>query len=168
VAGILVVEDGDTRRVWWQTVFIEIIRVGGAVDLRIGRADRQDVVEAWLPASEYSSGLRNPKFLRWPCSASAAMPATRGVDWLVPSPMNEVRVVFPVLGSVGKTGTYLHLRHEIGLVEAAGANGYGARVAMAALTRTARPAAVAPDVALAIGDAARTAFDELRGSGVMT
>lgn len=68
----------------------------------------------------------------------------------------------------GKTGTYLHLRHEIGLVEAAGAHGYGARVAMAAMTRTARPAAVAPDVDLAIGDAARTAFDELRDSEVMT
>lgn len=38
---------------------------------------------------------------------------------------------------------------------------------MAALTRTARPAAVAPDVDLAIGDAARTAYDELRRSGVV-
>jgi beta-lactamase class A len=66
----------------------------------------------------------------------------------------------------GKTGSYLHLRHEIGVVEATDASAGRARVAMAALTRTARPAAVAPDVDLAIGDAARTAFEELRGSGV--
>jgi beta-lactamase class A len=66
----------------------------------------------------------------------------------------------------GKTGSYLHLRHEIGVVESAEAGAGGARVAMAALTRTARPAAVAPDVDLAIGDAARTAFDELRRSDV--
>lgn len=66
----------------------------------------------------------------------------------------------------GKTGSYLHLRHEIGVVETTDANAGRARVAMAALTRTARPAAVAPDVDLAIGDAARTAFEELRGSGV--
>jgi beta-lactamase class A len=64
----------------------------------------------------------------------------------------------------GKTGSYLHLRHEIGVVEATDVAGEGARVAMAALTRTARPAAIAPDVDLAIGDAARTAFDELRRS----
>jgi beta-lactamase class A len=59
-----------------------------------------------------------------------------------------------------------YLRHEIGVVEAVGAGTDGARVAMAALTRTARPAAIAPDVDLAIGDAARTAFDELRRSDV--
>jgi beta-lactamase class A len=64
----------------------------------------------------------------------------------------------------GKTGSYLHLRHEIGVVESVDAGGGAARVAMAALTRTARPAAIAPDVDLAIGDAARTAFDELRRS----
>ncbi len=58
----------------------------------------------------------------------------------------------------GKTGSFLHLRHEIGVVESAS----GDRVAIAALTRSARPAAIAPDVDLAIGDAARTAFDELR------
>jgi len=62
----------------------------------------------------------------------------------------------------GKTGSYLHLRHEIGVVESATTGARGARVAMAALTRTARPAAVAPDVDLAIGDAARTAFEALR------
>jgi beta-lactamase class A len=63
----------------------------------------------------------------------------------------------------GKTGSYLHLRHEIGVVESTTADAGVVRVAMAALTRTARPASVAPDVDLAIGDAARTAFDELRG-----
>jgi beta-lactamase class A len=63
----------------------------------------------------------------------------------------------------GKTGSYLHLRPEIGVVETVGGEDMGgARVAMAALTRTARPAAVAPDVDLAIADAARSAFDELR------
>jgi beta-lactamase class A len=64
----------------------------------------------------------------------------------------------------GKTGSYLHLRHEIGVVESVEAGAGTARVAMAALTRTGRPAAIAPDVDLAIGDAARTAFDELRRS----
>ena len=58
----------------------------------------------------------------------------------------------------GKTGSFLHMRHEIGVVESV----TGDRVAIAALTRTARPAAIAPDVDLAIGDAARTAFHELR------
>lgn len=58
----------------------------------------------------------------------------------------------------GKTGSFLHLRHEIGVVESAS----GDRVAIAALTRSARPAAIAPDIDLAIGDSARTAFDELR------
>jgi beta-lactamase class A len=67
----------------------------------------------------------------------------------------------------GKTGSFLHLRHEVGVVESVSARGRSTRVAMAALTRTARPAAIAPDVDLAIGDAARTAFDELRGSGVL-
>jgi len=61
-----------------------------------------------------------------------------------------------------KTGSYLHLRHEIGVVESTEASDRGTRVAIAALTRTARPAAVAPDVDLAIGDAARTVFEELR------
>jgi beta-lactamase class A len=67
----------------------------------------------------------------------------------------------------GKTGSYLHLRHEIGVVESVGTSTStstgAARVAIAALTRTGRPAAVAADVDLAIGDAARTAFEALRG-----
>jgi beta-lactamase class A len=63
----------------------------------------------------------------------------------------------------GKTGSYLHLRHEIGVVESVANDAGGARVAIAALTRTGRPAAIAADVDLAIGDAARTAFEELRG-----
>lgn len=59
----------------------------------------------------------------------------------------------------GKTGTFLHLRHEIGVVEADS----GDRVAIAALTRSTRRAAIAADVDLAIGTAARSAFEALRG-----
>ncbi|MFE9453740.1 serine hydrolase [Streptomyces sp. NPDC006739] len=58
----------------------------------------------------------------------------------------------------GKTGTFLHLRHEIGVVEAES----GDRVAMAALTRSGRRANLAPDIDLAIGIAARRAFEALR------
>jgi beta-lactamase class A len=58
----------------------------------------------------------------------------------------------------GKTGTFLHLRHEVGVVESSD----GARVAIAALTRCSRPATVAADVDLAIGAAARMAFESLR------
>ncbi|MEW2250969.1 serine hydrolase [Streptomyces sp. NPDC006975] len=59
----------------------------------------------------------------------------------------------------GKTGTFLHLRHDIGVVEAES----GHRVAMAALTRSRRRARQAPDVDLAIATAARRAFETLRG-----
>ncbi|WP_317447362.1 serine hydrolase [Streptomyces collinus] len=59
----------------------------------------------------------------------------------------------------GKTGTFLHLRHEIGVIEADS----GARVAVVALTRADRRAAQAPDIDLAIGIAARQAFEALRG-----
>ncbi|UXY23925.1 class A beta-lactamase-related serine hydrolase [Streptomyces cynarae] len=58
----------------------------------------------------------------------------------------------------GKTGTFLHLRHEIGVVEAES----GDRVAMAALTRSDRRAGLAPDIDLAIGTGARRAFEALR------
>ncbi|MEU2377299.1 serine hydrolase [Streptomyces misionensis] len=58
----------------------------------------------------------------------------------------------------GKTGTFLHLRHEIGVVEAES----GDRVAMAALTRADRRAGLAPDIELALGAAARAAFEALR------
>jgi beta-lactamase class A len=58
----------------------------------------------------------------------------------------------------GKTGTFLHLRHEIGVVEAES----GDRVAIAALTRSTRRAAIAADIDLAIGAAARSAFEALR------
>ncbi|KUN41006.1 serine hydrolase [Streptomyces longwoodensis] len=58
----------------------------------------------------------------------------------------------------GKTGTFLHLRHEIGVIEADS----GTRIAMAALTRADRRAAQAPDIDLAIGIAARQAFEALR------
>ncbi|MEU3859658.1 serine hydrolase [Streptomyces sp. NPDC028722] len=58
----------------------------------------------------------------------------------------------------GKTGTFLHLRHEVGVVEADS----GDRVAMAALTRADRRAGLAADVDLAIGAAGREAFEALR------
>lgn len=58
----------------------------------------------------------------------------------------------------GKTGTFLHLRHEIGVVEAES----GERVAIAALSRAGRRAGVAADVDLAIGAAGRDAFESLR------
>ncbi|TXJ75973.1 serine hydrolase [Streptomyces lavendulae] len=58
----------------------------------------------------------------------------------------------------GKTGTFLHLRHEIGVVEAES----GDRVALAALTRADRRAGLAPDIELAMGTAARDAFEALR------
>ncbi|WP_037855054.1 serine hydrolase [Streptomyces sp. NRRL S-340] len=58
----------------------------------------------------------------------------------------------------GKTGTFLHLRHEIGVVEADS----GHRVAIAALTRSDRRAGQAPDIDLAIGTGARDAFEALR------
>ncbi|BCM65261.1 MULTISPECIES: serine hydrolase [Streptomyces] len=59
----------------------------------------------------------------------------------------------------GKTGTFLHLRHEIGVLEADS----GDRVAMAALTRADRSAGLAADIDLAIGVAGREAFEVLRG-----
>lgn len=59
----------------------------------------------------------------------------------------------------GKTGTFLNLRHEIGVVTADS----GDRVAIAALTRSTRGATVTHDIDLAIGAAARTAFEALRG-----
>ncbi|MFI1364839.1 serine hydrolase [Streptomyces griseochromogenes] len=59
----------------------------------------------------------------------------------------------------GKTGTFLHLRHEIGVVEADS----GDRVAMAALTRADRRAGLAPDIDFAIANSARRAFEALRG-----
>ena len=58
----------------------------------------------------------------------------------------------------GKTGTFLNLRHEIGVVTAES----GDRVAIAALTRSTRRARVTHDIDLAIGAAARTAFEALR------
>ncbi len=58
-----------------------------------------------------------------------------------------------------KTGTFLHLRHEIGVVESVRG---GDRVAIAALTRSTRRATIAPDIDLAIGLAGRTAFEVLR------
>jgi beta-lactamase class A len=58
----------------------------------------------------------------------------------------------------GKTGTFLHLRHEIGVVTSES----GDRVAIAALTRSHRRAGIAQDIDLAIGAAARSAFESLR------
>ena len=69
---------------------------------------------------------------------------------------NELRA--DTLQVSGKTGTFLHLRHEIGVVEAE----TGERIAMAALTRADRRARQAPDIDQAIGTAARDAFEALR------
>ncbi|GAA0956414.1 serine hydrolase [Virgisporangium aurantiacum] len=72
---------------------------------------------------------------------------------------NELRA--DTLQVSGKTGTFLHLRHEIGVVEAE----TGERIAMAALTRADRRARQAPDIDQAIGTAARDAFEALRNHG---
>jgi beta-lactamase class A len=69
---------------------------------------------------------------------------------------NELRA--DTLQVSGKTGSFLHLRHEIGVVEAE----TGDRIAMAALTRGDRRARQAPDIDAAIGTAARDAFEALR------
>lgn len=61
----------------------------------------------------------------------------------------------------GKTGTFLHLRHEIGVVT----TDSGDRIAIAALTGSHRRASIAHDIDLAIGAAARAAFEALRDSG---
>jgi beta-lactamase class A len=58
-----------------------------------------------------------------------------------------------------KTGTFLHLRHEIGVVESVSGED---RVAIAALTRSTRRATIAHDIDLVIGAAGRTAFEVLR------
>lgn len=62
------------------------------------------------------------------------------------------------VGVSGKTGTFLHLRHEIGVVTTES----GDRIAIAALTRSDRRARIAQDIDLAIGAAARSAFESLR------
>ncbi len=65
-----------------------------------------------------------------------------------------------------KTGTFLDLRHEVGVVEretgGAGA-GAGERIAVAVLTRSAVPAAVQMEADFAIGHAARLVVEALRG-----
>ena len=58
----------------------------------------------------------------------------------------------------GKTGSFLHLRHEIGVIE----SDTGDRIAIAALTASARPAVIAHDIDLGIGAAGRAAFEALR------
>lgn len=57
-----------------------------------------------------------------------------------------------------KTGTFLHLRHEAGVVETAA----GDRLAMAALTASRVPTTVQPEAELAIARAARRALEQLR------
>lgn len=57
-----------------------------------------------------------------------------------------------------KTGTFLDLRHEVGVVEVG-----SDRVAVVALTRSSVPAAVQFEADFAIGQAARVAVDVLRG-----
>jgi beta-lactamase class A len=64
-----------------------------------------------------------------------------------------------------KTGTFLDLRHEAGVVErgTGDATGRGERIAVAVLTRSSVPAAVQMEADLAIGHAARLAVEALRG-----
>jgi beta-lactamase class A len=57
-----------------------------------------------------------------------------------------------------KTGTFLNLRHEIGVVETES----GDRIAIAALTRSSQKARTQQEVDLSIGTAARLAVDTLR------
>lgn len=57
-----------------------------------------------------------------------------------------------------KTGTFLHARHEAGVIEIEG----GDRIAVAALTESSVPAMVQPEVDRAIGRAARLAVECLR------
>ncbi|WP_408899163.1 serine hydrolase [Nocardioides sp. R1-1] len=59
-----------------------------------------------------------------------------------------------------KTGTFLDLRHEVGVVEIGGEQPQ--RVAVAVLTRSAIPAAVQMEAELAIGHAARLAVQAVR------
>jgi beta-lactamase class A len=59
-----------------------------------------------------------------------------------------------------KTGSFLNLRHEIGVVETDA--GAGSQIAVAALSRTGVPALVHQGVDLAIGAAARIAVEALR------
>lgn len=61
-----------------------------------------------------------------------------------------------------KTGTFLDLRHEVGVVELGGAGG-GGQVAVAVLTRSRVPAAVQMEADFAIGHAARLAVEALCG-----
>ena len=57
-----------------------------------------------------------------------------------------------------KTGTFLTLRHEIGVVE----TDTGDQIAIAALTRSSVPVVIQQDLDLAIGAAARLALEVLR------
>ncbi|QTE02813.1 serine hydrolase [Streptomyces cyanogenus] len=97
------------------------------------------------------------------CDEIAAPPATAelrrlmGLQVFTQRLAGELRT--DTLRWSGKTGTFLHLRHEIGVVEAES----GERVAMAALTRSVRRAGLAADIDLAIAAAGREAFEALRG-----
>ncbi|GHE06281.1 serine hydrolase [Streptomyces alanosinicus] len=89
-------------------------------------------------------------------SATAELRRLMGLQVFTQRLASELRA--DTLRWSGKTGTFLHLRHEIGVVEAES----GDRVAVAALTRADRRAGLAPDVDLAIGAAGREAFEVLR------
>ncbi|MET4159362.1 serine hydrolase [Agromyces sp. PvR057] len=59
-----------------------------------------------------------------------------------------------------KTGTFLHLRHEVGVLEHAD----GARIAIAVLSESSVPARVQPGAEQALGHAARLLHDQVRAS----
>ncbi|WP_225097730.1 serine hydrolase [Streptomyces sp. CoH27] len=90
-------------------------------------------------------------------AATAELRRLMGLQVFVQRLASELRA--DTLRWSGKTGTFLHLRHEIGVVEAES----GDRVAIAALSRAGRRAGIAADVDLAIGVAGRQAFEALRG-----
>lgn len=89
--------------------------------------------------------------------------ATARVRELMGTPLLRFRLgaelVSDTIAVRSKTGTFLHARHEAGVVETSS----GDRIAIAALTESSVPAEVQPEVDRAIGRAARLAVEVLRG-----
>lgn len=88
--------------------------------------------------------------------------ATARVRDLLGTPLLRFRLgaelVSDTVSVRSKTGTFLHTRHEVGVVETS----TGDRIAIAALTESSVPAEVQPEVDRAIGRAARLAVEVLR------
>ncbi len=94
--------------------------------------------------------------------AVAVPAATARVRQLMSTPVTRHRLgaelVSDSVSVRSKTGTFLHARHEVGVVETS----TGDRIAVAALTESSVPAEVQPEVDRAIGRAARLAVEVLR------